>query len=55
MPLLDMDLNRLVVGSTWRHPQKVYLQVGLAKLVGLKQLVNRNDISLGRNFSFPIM
>ncbi|XP_047960849.1 BRISC and BRCA1-A complex member 2-like isoform X3 [Salvia hispanica] len=27
VPLLDMDLNRLVAGSTWRHPQKVYLQV----------------------------
>ncbi|KAH6796341.1 BRCA1-A complex subunit BRE-like protein [Perilla frutescens var. hirtella] len=27
VPLLDMDFNRLVAGSTWRHPQKIYLQV----------------------------
>ncbi|PWA56729.1 hypothetical protein CTI12_AA415640 [Artemisia annua] len=27
VPLLDMDLNRLVAGSTWRHQQKIYLQV----------------------------
>ncbi|XP_047977624.1 BRISC and BRCA1-A complex member 2-like isoform X2 [Salvia hispanica] len=25
--LLDIDLNKLVAGCTWRHPQKVYLQV----------------------------
>ncbi|KAG8377927.1 hypothetical protein BUALT_Bualt08G0084600 [Buddleja alternifolia] len=27
VPLLDMDLNKLVAGSTWKHPQKIYLQV----------------------------
>ncbi|GFP95262.1 brca1-a complex subunit bre [Phtheirospermum japonicum] len=27
IPLLDMDLNKLVAGSTWRQPQKIYLQV----------------------------
>ncbi|KAL1542907.1 BRISC and BRCA1-A complex member 2-like isoform X2 [Salvia divinorum] len=27
VPLLDIDLNKLVAGCTWRHPQKVYLQV----------------------------
>ncbi|KAL3845327.1 hypothetical protein ACJIZ3_002730 [Penstemon smallii] len=27
VPLLDMDLNKLVAGSTWRHQQKIYLQV----------------------------
>ncbi|PIN20705.1 hypothetical protein CDL12_06601 [Handroanthus impetiginosus] len=27
VPLLDMDLNKLVAGSTWRHPQKICLQV----------------------------
>ncbi|KAL6524818.1 hypothetical protein OROMI_030411 [Orobanche minor] len=26
VPLLDMDLNKLVAGSTWRHPQKICLQ-----------------------------
>ncbi|KAL6574421.1 hypothetical protein OROHE_001325 [Orobanche hederae] len=27
VPLLDMDLNKLVAGSTWRHPQKICLQL----------------------------
>ncbi|KAK6793022.1 hypothetical protein RDI58_012103 [Solanum bulbocastanum] len=27
VPLLDLDLNKMVAGSTWRHPQKIYLQV----------------------------
>ncbi|KAL3505401.1 hypothetical protein ACH5RR_035242 [Cinchona calisaya] len=27
VPLLGMDLNKMVVGSTWRHQQKIYLQV----------------------------
>lgn len=27
MPLLDMDLNKLVHGCPWRHQQKIYLQV----------------------------
>ncbi|KAL3617972.1 hypothetical protein CASFOL_038293 [Castilleja foliolosa] len=27
IPLLDMDLTKLVAGSTWRQPQKIYLQV----------------------------
>ncbi|XP_027095076.1 uncharacterized protein [Coffea arabica] len=27
VPLLDMDLNKMVLGSTWRHQQKIYLQV----------------------------
>lgn len=27
VPLLEMDINKLVTGSTWRHPQKIYLQV----------------------------
>ncbi|KAL8059221.1 hypothetical protein ABFX02_03G071600 [Erythranthe guttata] len=27
VPLLDIDLNKLVAGSTWRHPQKIRLQV----------------------------
>ncbi|XP_011083562.1 BRCA1-A complex subunit BRE [Sesamum indicum] len=35
VPLLDMELNKLVAGSTWRHPQKIYLQVVFP--VGKKQ------------------
>ncbi|KAK6115219.1 hypothetical protein DH2020_007488 [Rehmannia glutinosa] len=27
VPLLDMDLNKLVAGSMWSHPQKIYLQI----------------------------
>ncbi|KAJ4965720.1 hypothetical protein NE237_017569 [Protea cynaroides] len=27
VPLLDMDLNKLVQGCPWRHQQKIYLQV----------------------------
>ncbi|KAF3616651.1 hypothetical protein FXO38_34408 [Capsicum annuum] len=27
VPLLDLDLNKMVAGSTWRHQQKIYLQV----------------------------
>lgn len=27
VPLLEMDLNKMVAGSTWRHQQKIYLQV----------------------------
>lgn len=27
IPLLDLDLNKMVAGSTWRHQQKIYLQV----------------------------
>ncbi|CAA0818559.1 Unknown protein [Striga hermonthica] len=27
IPLLDKDLYKLVAGSTWRHPQKIYLQI----------------------------
>ncbi|CAI9116941.1 OLC1v1018237C1 [Oldenlandia corymbosa var. corymbosa] len=27
VPLLDMDLNKMVAGSTWRHQQKIFLQV----------------------------
>ncbi|XP_058098858.1 uncharacterized protein LOC131243491 isoform X3 [Magnolia sinica] len=27
VPLLDMDLNKLVHGCPWRHQQKIYLQV----------------------------
>lgn len=27
VPLLDLDLNKMVLGSTWRHQQKIYLQV----------------------------
>lgn len=27
VPLLDLDLNKMVAGSSWRHPQKIYLQV----------------------------
>ncbi|CAH9080854.1 unnamed protein product [Cuscuta epithymum] len=27
IPLLDLDLNKMVVGSTWLHQQKIYLQV----------------------------
>ncbi|XP_051139977.1 uncharacterized protein LOC127257552 [Andrographis paniculata] len=27
IPLLDMDLNKLAVASSWKHPQKIYLQV----------------------------
>lgn len=27
VPLLDMDLNNIVIGSTWQHQQKIYLQV----------------------------
>ncbi|KAL8524093.1 hypothetical protein ACS0TY_013890 [Phlomoides rotata] len=27
VPLLDMNLNKLVPGCTWRHPQKIFLQV----------------------------
>lgn len=27
VPLLEVDLNKLVAGSTWRHQQKIYLQV----------------------------
>ncbi|WOL13162.1 BRCA1-A complex subunit BRE [Canna indica] len=27
VPLLDMDLNKLVPACTWRHQQKIYLQV----------------------------
>ncbi|GMH03272.1 hypothetical protein Nepgr_005111 [Nepenthes gracilis] len=27
VPLLDMDINKLVPACPWRHPQKIYLQV----------------------------
>jgi BRCA1-A complex subunit BRE len=27
VPLLDMDINKMVFGSGWRHQQKIYLQV----------------------------
>ncbi|CAI9777893.1 unnamed protein product [Fraxinus pennsylvanica] len=27
VPLLEMDINKLVAGSTWKRPQRVYLQV----------------------------
>lgn len=27
VPLLEMDINKVVVGSTWRHQQKIHLQV----------------------------
>ncbi|KAM7517272.1 hypothetical protein LguiA_006855 [Lonicera macranthoides] len=27
VPLLEMDINKMVFGSTWRHQQKIYLQV----------------------------
>ncbi|CAI9763799.1 unnamed protein product [Fraxinus pennsylvanica] len=27
VPLLEMDINKLVLGSTWKRPQKIYLQV----------------------------
>ncbi|CAL9146135.1 unnamed protein product [Musa hybrid cultivar] len=27
VPLLDMDLNKLVPACTWRHQQKIYLQI----------------------------
>ncbi|ERN13434.1 BRCA1-A complex subunit BRE [Amborella trichopoda] len=27
VPLLDMDLNKLVHGCTWKHQQKIYVQV----------------------------
>ncbi|PON70720.1 Brain/reproductive organ-expressed protein [Parasponia andersonii] len=27
VPLMDMDINKMVPGCPWRHPQKIYLQV----------------------------
>ncbi|KAK3023795.1 hypothetical protein RJ639_043411, partial [Escallonia herrerae] len=27
VPLLDVDINKMVIGSSWRHQQKIYLQV----------------------------
>ncbi|KAL4575485.1 hypothetical protein LXL04_022330 [Taraxacum kok-saghyz] len=27
VPLFEMDLNKMIKGSTWRHQQKIYLQV----------------------------
>ena len=56
MSLLDIDLNKLVAGCTWRHPQKVYLQVGMEKLVPLKPLlIGINDTVLGSNISLGII
>uniref|UniRef100_A0A5B7B1G1 BRISC and BRCA1-A complex member 2 n=1 Tax=Davidia involucrata TaxID=16924 RepID=A0A5B7B1G1_DAVIN len=26
VPLLEMDINKMVIGCTWRHQQKIYLQ-----------------------------
>ncbi|KAK3007666.1 hypothetical protein RJ639_014308 [Escallonia herrerae] len=27
VPLVDVDINKMVIGSSWRHQQKIYLQV----------------------------
>lgn len=48
-----MDLNRFVAGSTWRHPQKINLQVGTEKIICFKTLVSGiNDTVPRSNFSF---
>ncbi|RAL40423.1 unnamed protein product [Cuscuta campestris] len=39
IPLLDLDLNKMVVGSIWKHQQKIYLQVIFP--VGRKYLAPR--------------
>ncbi|CAK9148291.1 unnamed protein product [Ilex paraguariensis] len=37
VPLLDMDINKMVIGCTWRHQQKIFLQVIFP--IGKKYLV----------------
>lgn len=32
MPLMDMNINKMVLACPWRHPQRIYLQVARPSL-----------------------